>query len=223
VAGPASGTRGARGLRRNVPGVVDNSQRRDRKELAVHLRRVIGDGEEFELEYQPIFDLRGETIIGVEALLRWQRPTGAMGPAEFMPLAEAHRLTGELGQLALRRAVEEIRPFKGLMLGVNVATSQFDDPGFPQQVQAILAEAKFPVRRLQIEIDQSLLASKQRAAGIIDDLRNSGVCVALDDFVAGQSSIGYLRQFNLDRVSWPNRWSPASTAIAPNWRLSKPR
>lgn len=180
--------------------VADNSERQARKGLALHLRRAIREGEEFELEYQPIFDLRAETMIGVEALLRWHRADGAMGPAEFMPLAEAHGLTGELGRLALRRAVEEIRPFKGLMLGVNVATSQFEDPEFVEQLRGILAETKFPVRRLQIEIDQSLLAGKHRASGIIDDLRNSGICVALDDFVVGQSSIGYLRQFSLDRV-----------------------
>ena len=148
-----------------------------------------------------MFDLRAQTLIGVEALLRWKRADGSVAPADFMPAAEASGMMTEIGLLAVRRAAREILPFKGLMLGINIATQQFDSPTFVEQFHATVAATNFPPQRLQIEIDQSLLTGQpHRARGIIDELRESGVIVALDDFVVGQSTIEYLRQFKLDRV-----------------------
>jgi EAL domain-containing protein (putative c-di-GMP-specific phosphodiesterase class I)/GGDEF domain-containing protein/sensor domain CHASE-containing protein len=180
--------------------VASEATRVAQRETAKHLRSAIAK-EEFELEYQPVFDLRAQTLVGVEALLRWKRPDGSIAPADFMPAAEASGLMGEIGLLAVRRAAREILPFKGLILGVNIATQQFDSPTFVEQFHATVAATDFPPQRLQIEIDQSLLAGQpHRAKGIIDELRESGVMVALDDFVVGQSTIEYLRQFKLDRV-----------------------
>ncbi|MEQ1770053.1 MAG: EAL domain-containing protein [Devosia sp.] len=180
--------------------MADEGKRRERIETTRRLRAAIRDNQ-FELEYQPFFDLRGETLIGVEALLRWRRDDGTLEPAEFLATAEAAGLMSEIGLIALRRAAAEILPFKGLLLGFNVGMGQFFHPDFAGQLGATLDASGFPKTRLQLEMDQSLLAGQpEKARSVIDALRAEGIIMALDDFVVGQSSIGYLRQFALDRV-----------------------
>lgn len=175
--------------------------RQKRLALQADIRRGL-DREEFDLDYQPIFDTSAQRMIGVEALLRWpRRPGGAMSPGEFIPAAEASGLIEELGLYALKRACEHLVGFEDLKLSVNVSTVQFRSPTLASRIDAILATTRFPASHLQLEITESfLLAQPGRAKVAIEELRSRGITIALDDFGTGFSSVGYLRQFSFDRV-----------------------
>ena len=184
--------------------VYDDSLRVERERrlaMQADIRRGL-DADEFDLEYQPIVDFGTRAIVGVEALLRWNRRAGGrMSPAEFIPAAEASGLIEDLGLFALRRACRDTRRFTSLKLSVNVSTVQFRSPRLPSRIDAILADNRFPPERLQLEITESfLLAQPERAKAMIEELRSRGIAIALDDFGTGFSSIGYLQQFSFDRV-----------------------
>lgn len=181
------------------PAIED--ERRRRIELQADIRRGLEAGE-FDLEYQPIIDFRTQAILGVEALMRWnRRAAGPMGPGEFIPAAEASGLIDDLGMFALRRAVEEIGPLGDLKISVNVSPAQLRNPTLPQTVFATLEEWGVAATRLQLEVTKSFLVSHpDRAIKLIEQLRQSGIIIALDDFGTGYSSIGYLKQFRFDRV-----------------------
>jgi diguanylate cyclase (GGDEF)-like protein len=178
-----------------------DESRQKRLAMQADIRRGLDVGE-FDLVYQPIFDFGSQSMLGVEALLRWpHRVGGAMSPGEFIPAAEASGLIEELGLFALRRACQDIAEFRGLKLSVNVSTVQFRSPTLSQKIDSILAATGFPPERLQLEITESfLLAQPDRAKAAIEALRSRGIVIALDDFGTGFSSVGYLRQFSFDRV-----------------------
>jgi diguanylate cyclase (GGDEF)-like protein len=184
--------------------VYDESLKEERQRrlaMQADIRRGL-DADEFDLEYQPIVDFTASTIIGVEALLRWNRRAGGrMSPAEFIPAAEQSGLIEDLGLFALRRACRDIARFPALKLSVNVSTVQFRSPTLSRRIDGILAATDFPAARLQLEITESfLLAQPERAKAAIEELRGRGIAIALDDFGTGFSSIGYLQQFSFDRV-----------------------
>jgi EAL domain-containing protein (putative c-di-GMP-specific phosphodiesterase class I)/GGDEF domain-containing protein len=181
------------------PGIED--ERRQRIALQTDIRRGLDAGE-FDLVYQPIIDFRTQSILGVEALMRWtRRAAGPMGPAEFIPAAESSGLIDDLGMFALRRAIEEIGPLGNLKISVNVSTAQLKNPALPQTVFTALDEWGVDPARLQLEVTESFLVSQpERAIRLIEQLRQAGILIALDDFGTGYSSIGYLRQFRFDRV-----------------------
>ena len=181
------------------PAIED--ERRRRIDLQSNIRRGLEAGE-FDLEYQPIIDFRTQAILGVEALMRWnRRAAGPMGPGEFIPAAEASGLIDDLGMFALRRAIEEIGPLGDLKISVNVSPAQLRNPTLPQTVFATLEEWGVAPTRLQLEVTESFLVSHpDRAIRLIEQLRQSGIIIALDDFGTGYSSIGYLKQFRFDRV-----------------------
>ncbi len=182
-----------------TPAIED--ERRRRIELQTDIRRGL-EADEFDLEYQPIIDFRSQSIIGVEALMRWnRRAAGPMGPNEFIPAAEASGLIDDLGMFALRRSIAEIGPLGNLKISVNVSTAQLRNPNLPQIVFSALDEWRVDPTRLQLEVTESfLVAQPERAIKLIEQLRHAGVLIALDDFGTGYSSIGYLRQFSFDRL-----------------------
>lgn len=184
--------------------VYDESLKEERQRrlaMQADIRRGL-DADEFDLEYQPIVDFTASTIVGVEALLRWNRRAGGrMSPGEFIPAAEASGLIEDLGLFALGRACRDMARFTSLKLSVNVSTVQFRSPTLSSRIDAILAATSFPPERLQLEITESfLLAQPERAKAAIEELRGRGIAIALDDFGTGFSSIGYLQQFSFDRV-----------------------
>ena len=176
-------------------------ERQHRLELQSDIRRGL-EADEFDLEYQPIIDFSTNTIIGVEALMRWPRRAGGpIWPGDFIPEAERSGLIDELGMFALRRAIEDIGPLDGLKVSVNVSAAQLSNPGLSGTVAAMLAEWQMPADRLQLEVTESfLVAQSDRAKLVLDSLREHGMTIALDDFGTGYSSVGYLRQFAFDRV-----------------------
>jgi diguanylate cyclase (GGDEF)-like protein len=176
-------------------------ERRRRLALQADIRRGL-DASEFDLEYQPIIDFTTQSIVGVEALMRWtRRAGGAMGPGDFIPAAEASGLIDDLGMFALRRSLEDIGPLGELKISVNVSGVQLRNPGLPETVIDMLHEWGVAAGRLQLEVTETFLVDHpERAKRALDALRAEGIAIALDDFGTGYSSIGYLRQFQFDRV-----------------------
>jgi diguanylate cyclase (GGDEF)-like protein len=177
------------------------AERQQRIEVQADIRRGL-EADEFDLDYQPIFDFASQAMIGVEALLRWRRRAGgAKSPNEFIPAAESSGLIEDLGLFALRRACRDLARYPSLKLSVNVSTVQFRNPMLASQIDQVLAATDFPPERLQLEITESFLLTRpERATAALDELRARGILIALDDFGTGFSSIGYLRQFKFDRV-----------------------
>ncbi len=175
---------------------------RYRRNLEIDLRRALARGE-FALVYQPQFNLRLNAITGFEALLRWQSPTrGSVSPLEFIPVAEDTGIINSIGEWVLRTACLEAATWPGAQnVSVNVSSIQFKNPNLVATIMSALGESGLDPRRLELEITESvMLDAGGTALATLQNLRQIGARVALDDFGIGYSSLGYLRSFPFDRI-----------------------
>jgi diguanylate cyclase (GGDEF)-like protein len=175
---------------------------RARRALELDLRRAIVDGE-FEIEYQPIVDLRSDAVSGCEALLRWRHPErGMIPPAEFIPVAEDIGLISQLGEWVLASACAEAASWPDhIKLAVNVSPVQFRNHTLALHVAGALASSGLAASRLELEITEAvLIRDDETALAILHQLRAVGVRIALDDFGTGYSSLSYLQRFPFDKI-----------------------
>jgi diguanylate cyclase (GGDEF)-like protein/PAS domain S-box-containing protein len=189
-----------RGTSRYFTAAMDK-QLRERRSLERDLAVAIAQGE-LTLHYQPQARADG-TIIGFEALARWQHPTrGFIPPAEFIPVAEDSGLIIELGEWVLREACREAASWPlPLRIAVNVSAIQFRRGQLQQTVHAVLLETGLAAERLELEITEGVLIENvSRTASILRNLKALGIQIALDDFGTGYSSLSYLQSFPLDRI-----------------------
>jgi diguanylate cyclase (GGDEF)-like protein len=172
------------------------------------LRRAVERGQ-FRVRYQPIFDVAEQRMLGVEALVRWQRPgNGVVGPAEFIGLAEETGLIASLGRWVLDQAVAEVAAWRArhpeaehLGLTVNVSGHQLARPEFLAEVQSAIERAGLEPGVLGLEITESVLMKDASAPrSTLEALRALGVRVLLDDFGTGYSSLARLRGFPVDAI-----------------------
>jgi diguanylate cyclase (GGDEF)-like protein len=173
-----------------------------RRMLEMELRLAISDGA-FDIHYQPLLDLRDDSISGCEALLRWRHPVrGMISPAEFIPVAEETGLIGELGQLVLNTACMEAARWPGnTRVAVNVSPVQFRSQTLALNVAGALAASGLAASRLELEITEAVLMRDDEAAlATLHQLRALGVRIALDDFGTGYSSLSYLQRFPFDKI-----------------------
>ncbi len=139
------------------PAIED--ERRQRLELQADIRRGLDAGE-FDLEYQPIIDFGTRSIIGVEALMRWNRRQGGpMSPGIFIPVAERSGLIDDLGMFALQRAVEAIGPLDRLKVSVNVSGMQLRNPGLARTIARCSRSGRCPRAACSSEVTESFLVS----------------------------------------------------------------
>ncbi|MGH3139010.1 MAG: putative bifunctional diguanylate cyclase/phosphodiesterase [Gaiellales bacterium] len=154
---------------------------------------------ELVMHYQPKADLRTGRIVGAEALMRWRHPRhGVMMPDRFIPLAERSGLIRSLTLFAARTALAQARTWREagieLTVSVNLSTRDLIDVSLPDEIGALLEEARVPPHLLELEITESvIMADPMRARGVVARLREMGVKVAIDDFGLGYSSLGYLK------------------------------
>ena len=155
-----------------------------------------------ELVYQPIFDARGGSVAGAEALVRWEHPSrGRLSPDTFIGLAEERGLIDQLGMWVLHKACEYAVSSSIPWVAVNVSPLQFRDEKFAERVFAVLQATGLPARRLEIEITEGLLLQNSPVTqATLMRLRATGIRVALDDFGTGYSSISYLRTHGIDKL-----------------------
>lgn len=160
---------------------------------------------EMSLHYQPKVNTHSGELVGFEALLRWRSPVlGDVGPAEFIPVAEARGLVTRLGAWCLDDACRQIREWEdaGLSIvpiAVNVSGAQFEESDLQRDVSDALKRHKVQPPHLELELTESLLlAEGSQVERVIRDLRSIGIRIALDDFGTGYSALSYLSRFNLD-------------------------
>ena len=173
-----------------------------RRGLENDIRQALAD-RQFELAYQPRFDLRDGRLVGVEALLRWHHPQrGNVPPSDLIPLAEETALIVPIGQWVLEQACQDAQAWPmHLTVAVNVSPVQFARGAVVRDVNRALAQTGLPARRLELEITESAIFKDPAAAlAALHELRGSGVRIALDDFGTGYSSLSHLRSFPFDHL-----------------------
>jgi EAL domain-containing protein (putative c-di-GMP-specific phosphodiesterase class I) len=168
-----------------------------REQLVAALQR-----DEFFLAYQPQMLPDGQSMVGVEALVRWQHPVrGTIGPMNFLNAVEAHGLSDELGTWVLRRACREALRWPSLMLSVNVSPTQFQKARFVERLVDCVRETGFPLARLELEVVETAFFEDPAAAEAqLRHLRSFGMSLALDDFGIGYSSLSYLRRMPFTKL-----------------------
>jgi diguanylate cyclase (GGDEF)-like protein/PAS domain S-box-containing protein len=172
-----------------------------RRTLELELRTALSRGE-FELQYQPLLDIKTSNINCCEALLRWNHPQrGMVLPQEFIWLAEETGLIIPIGDWVLRRACTEAARWpEGVRIAVNVSPAQFKNRNLVPTVEEALASAGLPADRLEIEITETVLLLEGDALATLHTLRGLGIHIAMDDFGTGCSSLSYLRSFPFDKI-----------------------
>ena len=175
--------------------------REQRNALELDLRVAI-EQRQLTLVYQPLVDASTHAVNGVEALVRWNRPDhGPIGPDQFIPVAERTGLIDGLGLFVLREACAAARRWPGIKLSVNVSPGQFRNPSFAGHVAQVLEQSGMAPQLLTLELTEGyFIQNAKQAQHSIDQLKQLGIKIALDDFGAGFSSVGYLRQFGFDRM-----------------------
>ena len=176
---------------------------RERHEMGVQLQRAVELGQ-LRLTYQPIVDLAESSLVGIEALVRWQHPErGLVSPAEFIEIAEENGAILPIGRWILGEACREAMSWpsidRSVFLCVNVSAREIQQPGFVDAVREALAEAGMAASRLSLEITETaLLRATPRTISTLEELRGLGVRIVIDDFGTGYFSLSHLRQFPVD-------------------------
>lgn len=175
----------------------------ERLRLETDLRKAL-ERNELVFHYQPQVDTRTGTVIGVEALMRWQHPErGMVPPYQFIPLAEEIGLINELGEWGLREACRQLMEFRkeGLVLpkiSVNVSALQFNKD-FLGLVKSVLRDSRLPPASLEIELTEGIVMDDTHSTlQILHELKELGVLLSIDDFGTGYSSLSYLSRFPLN-------------------------
>ena len=179
-----------------------------RKQLAMetNLRKAL-ERNQLKLFYQPKIDISRNTIIGVEALLRWEHPTmGFISPLDFIPVAEDTGLIVPIGEWVLRTAFRQLQQwhnagFTGLTVAVNLSSAQLSRPGFEDVVAQALDESELDAGMTELEITENVaMENIDSAIIILEKLKCMGINIAMDDFGTGYSSLSYLRRLPIDTV-----------------------
>ena len=170
------------------------------------LRRAVELGE-FVVHYQPVVDLGQGTVVGVEALVRWEdRIRGLVPPSEFIPMAEDTGLVNGIGAFVLDEACRQVAewnrargPHPPLTVSVNLSARQLDHAGLAESVMNTLQGTGLDPALLWLEITEStLMEDATSTLAVLQSLKALGVTLAVDDFGTGYSSLLYLRRFPVD-------------------------
>ncbi len=163
--------------------------------------------EEFILHYQPQWDLEGDKIIGLEALIRWKSPTlGLVSPGDFIPIAEEIGIIDKIGEWVLKRVCEEVKGLNttyhmDLKIAVNISPKQFNNTNFIDVVNKNIEESGVAPKWLDIEItEESAMGNEEDIIEKLIHLKNIGVEISIDDFGTGYSSLSYLKKFSVDKL-----------------------
>ncbi len=177
----------------------------ERLAMEQHLRFAL-QKREFELYYQPQIDLLTGSLVGVEALLRWNHPSlGFISPGVFIPVAEEIGIIEEIGNWVVGEALRQLQDWRtelpDIRMAVNVSALQFSRNNFSSFIAQQLRRADVPAERLELEVTESaIMIDFEHGLRQMKLLRSLGVMLALDDFGTGHSSLAYLQQFPVHRL-----------------------
>jgi len=171
------------------------------------LHRALRQGNQLFTAFQPQIELQTGKLVGVEALLRWQRTDGSfVSPVQFIPIAEHSSLIISLGDWVLRDALRSIKHIHrhghaDMRVAVNVSVVQLAQPDFLERLDRALAEEQVAPSHLELEITESVTAlGIRQVASLLNEIRARGVAIAIDDFGTGFSSLSYLDRLPADRI-----------------------
>ncbi len=162
---------------------------------------------QFELYYQPQFNLRTKKLFGAEALIRWNSPErGRVSPAEFIPLAEKTGLIIPLGQWVLETACKQIKDWQKdglphLQIAVNISSKQFHQPNLAEEILKILKKYEIAPQWLKLELTESVLVQDiDITLEQFKILKAAQIDVSIDDFGTGYASLAYLQHFDFNTL-----------------------
>lgn len=185
---------------------VQDARELDRLYLEKEFRKALAE-DALRLAYQPKINLRSGEMVAVEALARWDHPVrGAIGPGEFVPIAEELGLSDRLGEYVLMAAcrqlaewLQSVDPCPGV--AVNISASQFARGGVTATVRRAIEETGINPSYLEIEVTEgALMGPGSEIELMLHQLRDCGVQVSVDDFGTGYSSLSYLKRFPIDAL-----------------------
>jgi predicted signal transduction protein with EAL and GGDEF domain len=176
-------------------------RRRERRALERDLRAAL-KGDELRLCYQPIVTSGTNRVVALEALLRWNHPTGGeVSPGAFIPIAEQCGLMPELGDWVLHRAMADAKRWPALQISINLSPVQVRHVDLEALLRRMLDEHGVEARRFVLEITEGIaLDANGRTKRMLEAVRALGFKTALDDFGAGHSSLAYLHDFKFDKI-----------------------
>jgi EAL domain-containing protein (putative c-di-GMP-specific phosphodiesterase class I) len=165
------------------------------------------NSDQFSLHYQPKVDLKEWSIVGVEALMRWNHPErGWISPAEFIPVAEETGMIVPMGRWVLQEACRQISRWRDTALSdirvsVNMSSQQMYSDDLLLLVKENLTAARIRASSLELEITESLLMrDTESTVETLNELKALGIAISIDDFGTGYSSLSYLKRFPIDTL-----------------------
>jgi predicted signal transduction protein with EAL and GGDEF domain/DNA-binding response OmpR family regulator len=193
---------------RNMVQIYDTflaSKGRVRLDLDTALHKAL-ERQELVLYYQPKIDLRTHRMVGVEALMRWQRGTQLVSPAEFIPLAETTGLINEMSLWAITQAARQAKQWQAQFgfdasIAVNLPSRLFEQVDLVEQIEQILQREEVSPRAIELEITETgLMKDLQGVVPSLNRLNQIGVEISIDDFGTGYSSLAYLTSLPISEL-----------------------
>ena len=161
---------------------------------------------ELELYYQPIYNIKTNSFLKAEALLRWKNKNlGFVSPLEFIGVAEDIGMMNQIGQWIICTATQQIdqwknTPLSGMMLNVNVSAKQLLDPLFTQNLKDLIQKNEKLPEKMMMEITESFFLSGERVLDTLGQVSNLGVKITIDDFGTGYSNLNYLHRLHVSSL-----------------------
>lgn len=188
----------------------DNMKTLFQRHLSVEngIRKAIQD-DQFEVFFQPQYDVQSEKISGVEALIRWNHPEkGLVSPNDFIPLAEESGLINTIGEWMLDAScrvlqswIQDNTNFSNIKLAVNISASQIETDHFVDFVLNTINKYNIRPEQLELEITENvLMQDMEMVVAKLNQLATRGICIAVDDFGMGYSSLSYLQTLPLNNL-----------------------
>ena len=181
-------------------------QQHRESEIEAHLRKAL-QNDEFELNYQPKYNLLTKEIVGAEILLRWDNSTlGYLSPNQFIPVAERSGLIIEIGNWVLHKALEQVSTWTNeygisLNFSINISPIQLSHHQFFSNLKTLFMELNYTPQNLEFEITENILmADNNEITNVLDNIASLGIKIALDDFGIGYSSLNRLKQLPIDTL-----------------------
>ena len=178
----------------------------EKMQLEAKLRRAI-ENKEFQLHYQPKFNINSNEVIGAEALLRWYSPKdGMISPAQFIPLAEETGLINSITDWVVREASKQNsswqkQGYMPIRMAINLSPRQFNQPNIARTIFNQIICSDLAPKYIELEITEgALMEDTERSSEILNELKKRGIHISIDDFGTGYSSLSYLKKFPLDTL-----------------------
>jgi len=174
--------------------------------LETNIRQGL-ENEEFVVYYQPQIDGTTDTMIGMEALVRWNHPSmGIVSPAKFMPVAESSGLIVKVDRYVMKHAMQQVSDWyaqgkKPGVVSLNLCIQQLQQKDFFEVLKSLMIETQCKAEWIELEVTEGQVMTRpEEAIKILQEISNLGIRLAVDDFGTGYSSLSYLKRLPIDKL-----------------------